>query len=92
MKKNRYDRVTDRMLARIERVSDKMTQEFKNTNPYDKEPISEDQQLSEYMAMTPETMDERLQRDGIEATNAWIEEMEDIKAKQQYAQWRKRYG
>lgn len=31
------------MLARIERVTDRMTREFKDTNPFDKEPVSKEE-------------------------------------------------
>lgn len=81
MKRNRYDRISDKMLARIERVTNRMTREFKGTVPFDKEPVSEDKQLAEYMNMNTQMMDERMQRDGAEATNMWIENMENLKNK-----------
>ena len=43
MRRNRFDRIGDRMLSRIERVTDGMTREFKDTNPYDKEPVSDEE-------------------------------------------------
>lgn len=48
MRKNRYDRIMDKMLNRIERVTDKMADEHKGTNPFDKEKMSRDDLLLEY--------------------------------------------
>ena len=48
MRKNRYDRIMDKMLNRIERVTDKMSADMKGTNPFDKEKMSRDDLLLEY--------------------------------------------
>ncbi len=83
--KNLYDDALSGVSEIVELVSDGVAKEFKGARPFDTEPVSEEKQLAEYMAMTPELMDERLQRDGIEATNAYIEEMEDLKWRRGYA-------
>lgn len=85
MKKNLYDDALSGVSEIVELVSGAVAKEFKGAKPFDKEPVSEEQQLSEYMALTPETMDERLQRDGLEATNAYIEQMEELKRRRGYA-------
>lgn len=73
------------MFNRINRVSTRIVREFKGTAPFDKEVIPEEQQLSEYIALTPEAMNERIQREGQEATNTWIGQMEDLKRRRNYA-------
>ena len=85
MKRNLYDDALNGVSDIVELVSDSVAKEFKGVKPFDKEPVSEDQQLAEYMAMNSQMMDERLQRDGIEATNAYIQQMEELKEAKGYA-------
>lgn len=85
MKRNRFDRINDRMLARIERVTDRMTREFKDTNPFDKELVSDDEKIQRYDNTTQE------QWMGLMTTHtpADVEEyknsMEDLKRRKRYA-------
>jgi hypothetical protein len=57
MKEGRYDRVLARMLTRVERVSDRVTSEFKGTRPFDKKPVSTVDQIAQYMSLTPDVVD-----------------------------------
>jgi len=79
MRKNRYDRIMDKMLNRIERVSDKMAKEFKGTNPFDKEPVSNDEALYEYENMGYEKFEQIANTQGLEAAVGWRDEMEALK-------------
>ena len=79
MKKNRYDRINDKILNRIERVSARMTREFKGANPFDKEPVSKEEILYYYNQLTPEKMNELIQTHGRDTVNQMIAEMEGLK-------------
>lgn len=48
MRENRYDKILAKMTNRIERVSDKMAREFKNTNPFDQERIPDNERIMTY--------------------------------------------
>jgi len=85
MKKNIYDSALDGVSEIIEAVSESISKEFKGANPFDKEPISDDEMLNEYNTMTPEILSERITREGEEATNEYIRRMEELKGRKLYA-------
>lgn len=85
MEESIFELAVNELLERQRLTKLELRERFKKTKPFRMEPVSEDEQLAEYMAMTPETMDERLQRDGIEATNAYIQQMEELKRRKGYA-------
>ena len=85
MEESIFELAVNELLERQRLTKLELRERFKKTKPFRMEPVSEDEQLAEYMAMTPETMDERLQRDGIEATNAYIMQMEELKRRKGYA-------
>ena len=62
-----------------------MTREFKGANPFDKEPVSDDELLGRYGSMTPEDMDELIQTEGYENVEKMIGMMEDLKRRKNYA-------
>ena len=85
MKKNRYDRIMDKMLNRIERVTDKMAGEFKGTNPFDKKPVSNDDLLLEYETKGFETFSQIANEQGLDAAIAYRDKMEQLKTRRNYA-------
>jgi len=85
MRHNRYDRINDRMLSRIERVTDRMTREFKNTNPFDKEPVSDDEMIRRYDGTTKEQWMELMNTHDPADVEQYKNEMENLKRRRGYA-------
>lgn len=81
MKLNLYDEALSGIGEIIELVSESISKEFRGTNPFDKEPMSNEEMLLEYDQMTPQILQQRVQRDGAEATNIYIGKMEGLKQK-----------
>ena len=48
MKPNPYDRISNRILDIVEKVSDKVAKEFKNTNPYDQVPMTNEEIMNNF--------------------------------------------
>jgi len=76
MRENPFDRIVDKTMARVERVSNKIGRDFKNMKPFDKEPVSDEDMLASYDMLTPEDMGSLIQYHGEEALNEFIGEME----------------
>ncbi len=85
VEKSILDLAVEDLIERQRFLKKELQRRFKREKPFRMEPVSEDKQLSEYMGMTPELMDERIQRDGEEATGAYIKQMEALKEKRGYA-------
>ena len=81
MKENLYDLALAGIGEIIEEVSESISKEFKGANPFDKEPISNDEMLLQYNMLTPDKMNELIQTHGREAVNQMIMEMETLKGK-----------
>jgi len=77
------DRVLNKTLAKVERISDKIAERFKNVQPFDKEAVSEEELLYHYEMerQDPNLMLQRLQRDGWEKTDKYIHDLEQLKQK-----------
>jgi len=43
MRENPYDRISNRTLEIVEKVSDRIAQIFKGTNPYDQSPMTKEE-------------------------------------------------
>jgi len=81
MRENRYGRIQNIMLNRIERVTDKMAGEFKDTNPFDKEPVSNDDLLMEYETQGFETFSQIADTQGLDAAVNYRDKMEQLKTR-----------
>jgi len=79
MRLNRYDRIQNIMLNRIERVTDKFAKEFKGTNPFDKKPVSNDDLLLEYETKGFETFSQIADTQGLDAAVEYRDKMEQLK-------------
>ena len=77
------DRVQNKTLAKVERISNKIAERFKNAQPFDKEAVSEEELLYQYEMerQNPNLMLQRLQRDGWEKTDKYIYDLEQLKAR-----------
>jgi len=54
MKPNPYDRISNRILDIVEKVSDKVAKEFKNTNPYDQVPMTDEEIMNQFNQLSLE--------------------------------------
>ena len=84
MEESIFDLAVDELLKRRGLVKTELRKRFKRTKPFRAEPVSNDEALSEYMALTPDMMDERIQRDGEEAIGQYIAKMEELKRRKGY--------
>ena len=75
VRKNRYDRIMDLMMTRIERVSDRMALEFKGTNPFDKEPVDKKQALFNWSTLDPEVQNQLRQTMGNEGIEDYLQKL-----------------
>ena len=79
MKKNIYDEALAGVSNVIEEVSSSIGSEFKNTNPFDKEPVSNDESLYFYENMAELDLRYLVMTYGEEAVNQRFYEMEQLK-------------
>ena len=80
---NIFDKSTDILKARIDRAKGIVTQRFKNTKPYRKEPVSVEEQLYEYNTRGFEIFQQIADSQGAEAALLWQNKMEQEKARRQ---------
>ena len=85
MQPNLYDSVLEQTLARIQKATDRIGQDFKNVKPFDKEPISKDELLYYFKDLSLEDMNYLVQTHGREAMNEFISEMEEYKRRRENA-------
>lgn len=83
MEKNLYDQVLSGVFEVIEGVSDSIAKEFKKTNPFDKEPVSDADALYEYdnIRKDPNRINELLNQVGDEVVSKYFQEMENLRRK-----------
>jgi len=81
---NRFDKINDRILTRIERVTDKWAKDFKGTTPFDKEPVSDKELIERYDGMTPEQWAELQMTHNPEDLENYRNKMENLKIKGGY--------
>ena len=86
MKEGFFNKVLDKAEERMERVSDRVTKEFKNTLPFDTEEISRTQMLQNYEMLNtkPDMIMHFVEKYGIETVKGFVQEMEDEKLRRSY--------
>ncbi len=78
MKEGIYNRVLARMTNRIERVSDRMAKEFKNTRPFDQQPVDPRESLMQFSKMTPQDIMGMRQHFGNEVVDDYLLNMAQL--------------
>ena len=58
MRENRLDVITDKIKARITRITANAQRQFKGTNPYRKERIPDEERIQSYLNLTPDVEQE----------------------------------
>ena len=79
MKINLYDSVLDGLDELIGEVSGSISMEFKGANPFDKEPVSNDELLLKYNMLTDENKQELIDTHGFDDFSEMTTSMEQIK-------------
>ncbi len=77
MKDNFFDNVLSKTLSRVDGATDRLSKQFKNVKPFDKEVIPTKELYSSYQMLTPEDMQGLVQQYGPEAMDDFIREMEE---------------
>ena len=77
MKENFFDNVLKKTLKRVDGATDRLSKQFKNVKPFDKEVIPKKELYSSYRMLTPEDMQALLQQHGPEVVDDFIKEMEE---------------
>lgn len=80
-KTNMYDSVLSGILEVVEDVSSEISLEFKGANPFDKEPISDEEMLLEYNTQGEKVFNQIANTKGLPAGKDYIREMETLKMK-----------
>jgi len=62
MRENPYDRISNRTLEIVEKVSDRIAQIFKGTNPYDQSPMTKEEFMMRFNQMPLEERMQMLER------------------------------
>ncbi len=83
MKKGLHNRVLEIMMESVELATDKLTEATKGTQPFDKEPISNDELLLEYETNGYETFSKIASEQGLEVGIAYRDKMEQLKQRRQ---------
>lgn len=83
MGKTLFEEALDGVVEVVNEVSDSFTKEFKGTNPFDKEPVSEEEALRKYNATTTEQFDELVQTHGVDAMSEYVNKMEELNRRMQ---------
>lgn len=78
MKQNRLDRITDGVLERVGRIRGEVQSQYKNTNPYRMEKVSPEEQIKNYLSMTPEMETQFRQQMGDEAMGEYTNKMNEL--------------
>lgn len=81
MKENVFDEVLAGLEETVEEVSNSIAKDFKGVKPFDKIPLTMDEQLYEYNQLTQPAIEQMLQSQGLEATRTYVDAMETEKAK-----------
>ncbi len=85
MKEGRYDRVLNKMMQRIEGVTDKLVGEFKSTKPFDTKPVSTKDRIYDYVQLTPQDIQFARQHFGNEVVDTYLQNMEKLLRRQKNA-------
>ena len=83
MKSNLYDEALNGVEDIVGQVSDSISKELKNTKPFDKKQISNDELLYYYTTLTPDDMDYLMSKYDRDTINDFIFDMEQVKSRRQ---------
>ena len=78
-KRSEFDTAVDILLDRQKGATNELIRRFKNTRPFRQVPMTRDEKLAEYTNMTPDILKQRIERDGRDAANNYIAEMEKLR-------------
>lgn len=81
MEVSRFDRVLQKLEARSERISDKIAKDLGKVKPFDKEPVTEREQLYNYSQLKPEALTMLRQQYGDRPVDAYVASMEQLRGK-----------
>ncbi len=85
MKTNLYDYVLKGVTDMIDNVSESFTKEFKHSNPFDKEAMTDDEALLYYDLMNKNDFMELIKTQGIDKTETQLRQLEDIRRRKSNA-------
>lgn len=80
---NVYDDVLERVLGRVDKVSERLTTKFKNVKPFAQEQIPKEEMLRAYESLSYDDMNSMVIHHGVDKVNEFIFEMEQAKLKRQ---------
>ena len=83
MGKGIFDLALDGISEIIEGVSVSLSKEFKSVNPFDKEKVSDEEQLYQYETQGYDMFKQIADSKGLEAAVMWRGDMEQLKARRQ---------
>ena len=66
MRENRMDIITDKLRLRVGRLLGSAHKQFKGSNPYRQEPISDEDRIQRYMQWAGTPMEDELRQQGID--------------------------
>jgi len=75
VKENFYDSVLSGILGIIDGISDGVSEEFKGTNPFDKEPVDRKQALFNWSNLDPEVQNQLRQTMGNEGIEDYLRKL-----------------
>ncbi len=75
MKESFSDVVVDRLHERMQKVNQKLTNQYSKTKPFRMEPVSDEQHLYIYNNMNEQDLNYAIQTYGREPVNQWLFEM-----------------
>lgn len=78
VKENRWDRITDKLKARTERISGRLSMINKGVNPYRQEPVSTEERLWDFSQLSEEDMQMGRQEFGDEAIDAYQNNINEL--------------
>lgn len=78
MKENVFDQATDILKERMNLAMGELKKQYKTANPYRQEPVSEKQQVAEFLQKTPSQIQFARQQFGGEAVDSYIGKMRDL--------------
>ena len=74
-----YDQAVNKVLSRIDSVSSRVAENFKNVKPFDKKEIPKSDLLQAYSQLGTQDMEYLVARHGRESINKFIQDMEVLK-------------
>lgn len=89
MKQNKMDIVTDLVKKRMGIAFGEAQRQYKNTNPYRKEPIPDEERIQSYLSLTPDVEQELRQQFGDAPVEQMHSDMQELikRGKIKNAKW-----